>query len=74
MNPPIICIIIYFERIIIDFIILWKKNKDMYYFKSKINKRKIKYRKTPGNEKGDPVVSLGLRRLDPYAETGPDWK
>ena len=32
MHSPIICIIIYFGKIIIDMSILWKEKKYMYYF------------------------------------------
>ena len=70
MHPPIICIIIYFERIIIDFIILWKKNKDIYYFKSKINKRKIKYRKTPETRK-ETGGFFGPEKVGPVCRDGP---
>jgi len=34
---PIICIIIYFGRIIIDTIVLWKENKMCIIFGRKIN-------------------------------------
>ena len=37
MHSPIIRAIIYFGKIIIDIIVLWKEKKDMYYFGRKIN-------------------------------------
>ena len=32
MHSPIIRVIIYFGKIIINIIVLWKEKKDMYYF------------------------------------------
>ena len=37
LHMPIICIIIYFGRIIIDTIVLWKENKMCIIFGRKIN-------------------------------------